>query len=103
MTTRKKQVLRQVPRFSSREEEARFWDTHDISDYWDGMKPVRVRFAKQLSQGITVRFDPKTLTQLRLAANKRGIGPTTLVRMWVLEHLEGEKTPGRPKRAKKAG
>ncbi len=24
-----------IPEFKSREEEATFWDTHDIADYWD--------------------------------------------------------------------
>ena len=38
-----------IPDFATREEEAKFWDTHDISDYWDEMKPVKARFAKKLS------------------------------------------------------
>jgi len=90
MTRRKQEAKKQVPDFSSREEEAKFWDTHDISDYWDGMRPVRVRFAKQLSEGITIRLDPQTLAELRFLANERGIGPTTLARMWILEHLRKE-------------
>ena len=77
-----------IPEFKSREEEAEFWDTHDLADYWDGFKPVRVRFAKNLSQGITIRFDPDTLERLRQEASKKGIGPTTLARMWILERLQ---------------
>ena len=76
-----------IPEFASREEEAEFWDTHDLADYWDDFKPVRVRFAKNLSQGITVRLDPETLEQLRFRAHQKGIGPTTLARMWILERL----------------
>ncbi|MHB8575587.1 MAG: CopG family antitoxin [Dehalococcoidia bacterium] len=38
-----------IPEFASREEEARFWDTHDLADYWDEFKPVRVQFAKNIS------------------------------------------------------
>jgi len=52
---------------------------------------VRARFNKQLSEGITVRLDPETLRQLRERAHALGIGPTTLVRMWILEHLRGEQ------------
>lgn len=77
-----------IPRFSSLREEAEFWDTHDFTDYLDEMKPVEVRFAKSLSEGITVRFDCKTLAKLRGTARAKGIGPTTLIRMWVLERLQ---------------
>ena len=77
-----------IPEFKSRQEEAEFWDTHDLADYWDELKPVKVRFAKNLSEGITIRFDPETLAKLREQARKKGMGPTTLARMWILEHLQ---------------
>jgi predicted DNA binding CopG/RHH family protein len=76
-----------IPEFKSRQEEAEFWDTHDLADYWAEFKPVRVKFAKNLSEGITIRFDPETLAKLREEAAKKGIGPTTLARMWVMERL----------------
>jgi predicted DNA binding CopG/RHH family protein len=78
---------RQIPEFATLEEEAAFWDTHSTADYEAEFKPVRVRFAKRLSSGITVRLDPDTLEQLRSLAQEKGIGPTTLIRMWVLERL----------------
>ncbi len=77
-----------IPKFASLEEEREFWDTHDMSDYWDQLKPVKLKFAKNLSQGITIRFDPETLRELRTYAHMMGIGPTTLVRMWILERLQ---------------
>ncbi len=86
-TSRKKS---RIPKFKSREEEAKWFDTHDLGDYQDEFKTVRVRFSKNLSQGLTVQFDPKTIEQLRVRAQKKGIGPTQLVRMWVLERLDGE-------------
>lgn len=72
---------------ATREEVANFWDTHSIADYIDELKPVSVRFAKNLSDGITIRFDTKTLTKLRQKARQKGMGPTTLARMWVMERL----------------
>jgi hypothetical protein len=77
-----------IPEFKSRQEEAEFWDTHDLADYWEEWKPAKVRFAKNLSEGITIRFDPETLATLRLEARKKGVGPTTLARMWILERLQ---------------
>ena len=80
-----------IPDFKSYAEEAEWFDTHDMADYQDEFKPVRAKFAKNLSQGITIRFDHRTLEALRARANEKGMGPTTLVRMWVLERLGQEK------------
>jgi predicted DNA binding CopG/RHH family protein len=95
MTRREKEMhfkpKEPIPEFKSREEEAEFWDTHDVADYWDKFKPVRVKFAKNPSQGITVRFDKDTLDTVRAQAQERGVGPTTLVRMWILERLRSQR------------
>lgn len=61
-----------------------------MADYWDEMKPVKVEVAMDLSVGITVRFDEHTLRELRRRAREMGIGPTTLIRLWVLERLRQE-------------
>lgn len=95
MTTRdrptKMKPKEPIPEFKTREEEAEFWDTHDLSDYWAEWKPVKVRFAKNLSEGITIRLDPETMQRVREEAKRKGIGPTTLIRMWVLERLQGAR------------
>jgi predicted DNA binding CopG/RHH family protein len=83
-----------IPHFASREEEAAWWDSHDLADYQDEFKTVRARFAKNLSEGITVRLDPETLSELREQARRKGIRPTTLARMWILERLR----PSEPRR-----
>ncbi len=82
-----------IPEFGSREEEAAFWDSHDFTDFWDELKPVRVRAARNLSEGITIRLDPETLKRLRSRARDQGIGPTTLARMWILERLKSANRP----------
>jgi predicted DNA binding CopG/RHH family protein len=79
-----------IPEFQSREEEAEFWDTHDITDYLDELQPVEVRFAPNLSSGMTVRLDPTDREALGRIAAERGIGPSTLARMWIKERLREE-------------
>lgn len=76
-----------IPHFASIQEEAEFWDTHDTTDYETEFKPIKVQFAKRLSEGITIRFAPDDLIEIRRRASKKGVGATTLVRMWVREHL----------------
>jgi predicted DNA binding CopG/RHH family protein len=92
MPKKKAPTPSRIPEFASIEEEAAFWDTHSTTDYEDEFKPVHARFAKGLSTGVTIRFDPETLRRLRAIAQEQGIGPTTLIRMWVLERLK-EKEP----------
>ena len=96
MNEKKKIRLNHIPEFKNYKEEADFWDTHSTADYEGEFRPVEVRFAKNLSKGITVRLDPKTLVKLREMAHNKGIGPTTLTRMWILERLkETEKYDSR--------
>jgi len=86
---------RAIPEFSSRQQEAEFWDTHDTTDFEAAFKPVRARFARNLSEGVTIRFDKETLDELRARARAKGIGPSTLARMWVLEKLREEPRAAR--------
>jgi len=87
MTHKEQSSTPRIPQFASREEEAAFWDTHDTTEYECEFKPIEVRFAKNLSEPLTIRLDPDTLMQLRERAHEKGIGPTTLARMWLLERL----------------
>lgn len=77
-----------IPKHVSRRELAKFWDSHSIADYMDELKPVKVKFAKNLSEGLTIRLDPKTLKRVRNEAFEKGVGPTTLIRMWIREQLK---------------
>jgi hypothetical protein len=87
MTQTKSQKSR-IPEFSSLEEEATWWETHNLADCQDEFEIVEAKFAKNLSHGLTIRLDPATLAKVRSLAKKKGIGPTTLIRMWILEDLE---------------
>jgi hypothetical protein len=40
-----------IPVFTSREEEAAWWDSHDLADYQDEFETVEGRFANNLSEG----------------------------------------------------
>lgn len=78
---------KKIPRFKSYEEEANFWDAHSPLDYgvW---KKVKLEVVKPLEHILGVRLDAKTIDQLTKLGNEMGIGPSTLVRMWVMEKLK---------------
>lgn len=85
----KKVILKgkKIPRFKSYEEEADFWDTHSPLDYgtW---KEVKLEVARPLEHILGVRLDAKTIDQLTKLGSEMGIGPSTLVRMWIMEKLK---------------
>jgi predicted DNA binding CopG/RHH family protein len=83
--------MKPIVPFKTLEEEADYWDTHSPVDDMDENKPVIVHRA-QKTETLTVRFDPQDLAALREQADERGLGPTTLVRMWVREHLRRHHT-----------
>lgn len=80
-----------IPNFASREEEAEFWDTHAFTDYLDELTPVRVHVAKPLAAKVEVRFDEESDRELEVLASERGMKKSTLIRTWVLEHLQQER------------
>ena len=75
-------------KFASREEEAEFWDTHDIADYWHELKPVELKFSEDLAHGVVVRFESDTLTKVYDTAREQGITMDALIQKWVVERLE---------------
>ena len=70
-----------------RKSEAKFWDTHDFTEFEDELTPVNVHFAKQLSDDMLIHFDRPTLTKIRKVANEKGIKPMILAKTWILERL----------------
>ena len=78
-----------IPHFKSVEEEAAFWDSHDSTEFEDEFVEVDdVQFVKAAPKKVlTVRLEEPTLRDLRRIAKQKGIGPSTLARMWILERL----------------
>src|SRR5438046_8947017 len=78
-----------VPRFKTVEEEAAFWDTHSPLDYPDEFQPVATSVKRPLEHILGVRLDSRTLEKLAALGRAKGIGPSTLARMWIMEQLAG--------------
>lgn len=78
---------KKIPKFNTYEEEADFWDTHSPLDY-GSWKEVKLEVVKPLIHILGVRLDAKTIDQLSKLSSQMGVGPSTLVRMWVMEKLK---------------
>ena len=80
-----------IPRFKSLDEEAEFWETHDTTEFEDEFEEVQVKVARPLSHVLAVRMDARTIDRLAEVGRAKGLGPSTLARMWLLERLDREK------------
>lgn len=85
-----KNTAKPIKPFKSLDEEADFWDTHSLVDEINEGTVVGFHQANKTGT-ITIRFQPEHLQKLRNKAFKRGIGPTTLARMWILEQLKNSE------------
>lgn len=94
MTERKKTRL---PKFASYKiaEEAAFWDSHSLEEFENQLKEVKLKVARPLEHHLSVRLDAQVITELTKIAADRGIGPSTLARMWLMERLAQERERGR--------
>lgn len=81
-----------IPVFRNEQAAVEFWDTHSPLDFPEEFQESEVRFAKPLmKRGLTIRLDPGTIEELRGIGRAKGIGPSTLARMWILEKLRGQR------------
>lgn len=79
-----------IPSFNNVEQEAAFWDTHDYTDYQEGTRPVKIVVGGELAERLTRRRAPGDSEALARLAQAKGIGSSTLVRIWVRERLQRE-------------
>jgi hypothetical protein len=98
--------LGDIPSFHSIEEEAEWWDTHDTADFQHLFEPVQIiiggdlaeqiathreeKERSDLAEKLTLRLDQTDRAALSKYAKRKGIGPSTLARMWIKEHLAEE-------------
>ena len=83
---------KRIPRFSTDDEAAEFWETHDFADYVDDTKPAEgVEFAREPLKQVSLRLAPKQIARLKRIAATKGIGYQTMVRMWITERSRQEE------------
>lgn len=75
-----------LPQIDSIEELARFWDTHEITEFEDELEEVSERVF-QRDTDITVHLEVGDVKALRELARLRGIPDSELIREWVLEKI----------------
>ncbi len=54
MTDTAQADTKMIPQFTLYEEEAHFWNTHDVTDYWDKLEPLTIQYTKKPTKPVNV-------------------------------------------------
>lgn len=86
MTKKKKTI----PKFKTREEETKFWDTHSLADYWGQFKEIDlvVSLQKPKEETLVLRLQKEVKMKIEKSAKKKGVSTSSLARMWLMEKLQ---------------
>ena len=84
-------MIKPIKPFKTIEEEAKFWDTHDITKL---MKNPNTPLSKLLpldqekQEVMTLRLQKSVKGKIDKIARTKGINPSTLSRMWLIEKIQ---------------
>jgi predicted DNA binding CopG/RHH family protein len=91
-----------LPRFSSEEEVARYFESHSVADVWDRLPEgrraklsaaladaVRAKHA-QAKAPISLRLEPQQIAAAKKIAATKSVGYQTQLRVWIAEGIRRE-------------
>ncbi|MEW6350297.1 MAG: CopG family antitoxin [Thermodesulfobacteriota bacterium] len=77
-----------IPNTDSIEELARFWDTHDVTDFAEELEEAREPvFSRERDTAITIHLGPEEADAVERLARSRGLAQATLIKEWVQERI----------------
>jgi predicted DNA binding CopG/RHH family protein len=78
-----------IPHTDSIAELARFWDTHDLTDFADELEEVSESvFERRGEETVTIRLPTAEVEAVKRLARAKGVGHTALIQEWVREKLQ---------------
>jgi predicted HicB family RNase H-like nuclease len=91
--------FKKIPKFKTIAEEARFWDTHDVSDYLSEMKEVKMVYDPSVhkEETLTVRVQAALKRRLETVARSYGVSLSTLLRVWFIDKVKEVESSGSSK------
>lgn len=85
-----KKHLKPIKPFKTFDEEAHFWDTHDTSMLFKNQKTTLSKLPpieSEKEEILTIRIQKSVKERIKKIAQKKGINPATLSRMWLIEKI----------------
>lgn len=85
MTTNKSSISQA----QSYQEMGEFWDTHEVTDYWDDAEAIELEVDIQ-SEVKYCALEASLAQQMRELAHQKGVSVETLVNLWLQERIQAE-------------
>ncbi|OGH16937.1 MAG: hypothetical protein A3C22_02140 [Candidatus Levybacteria bacterium RIFCSPHIGHO2_02_FULL_37_10] len=84
--------LKLIPIFKNEDAERNFWDTHDLTDYFDVSKAEDVIFPnlKLSTETISLRLPQFLLAEIKQLANKKDVPYQSLMKIFLSEKVNQE-------------
>lgn len=81
--------LKKLPIFKNEKEESAFWDTNDVTEYFDMSKAKSVRFSnlKKTTKSISLRLPVDMIEELKVKANAMDVPYQSLIKMFLTKAL----------------
>ena len=88
----KRAAKKKIPRFSCEDEERKFWDSHDSSDFidWKNANQVVLSKLKPTVRSISIRLPEIMIEEIKFLANRRDVPYQSLMKMFLAERVEEE-------------
>ncbi|MBT4026765.1 BrnA antitoxin family protein [Desulfobacula sp.] len=85
-------VNKQIPKFKNEDDERKFWETHDSTEFinWSHAKKITFSKLKPSVKKISLRLPEAMLEELKLLANKRDVPYQSLLKIFLAERIEKE-------------
>ena len=78
-----------IPHTDSIAELARFWDTHDLTDFADELEEVPESvFERRAEETVTLHLPAAEVEAVKRLAQAKGVEHTALIQEWVREKLQ---------------
>jgi predicted DNA binding CopG/RHH family protein len=77
-----------LPNTDSIQELAKFWDTHDLTDFEQVLEDVgEPVFVRAKGTSLSIDLPPREVQRVKKIARSKGVNETTVLREWILERL----------------
>ena len=85
--------MKEIPNFKNEDEERKFWDTADSTEYvdWSRGKRKKLIELKPTLRTISLRLPVAMIEDLKLLANQRDVPYQSLLKVFLAERLENER------------
>ncbi len=79
--------MKTIPNFKTEQEERKFWENHDSTDYvdWSEAKLAVFPSLKPTTKAISLRLPEDLLAKIKVKANKMDVPYQSLIKTWLAD------------------